>query len=51
MQYTVYRFLRLWYKYEVSQKVLSFCQIYFSRNESVLEYDRNVFFTRKVTMT
>ena len=39
---TDYAFLRLWYK------VLSFCQIYFSRKIGVPELDRNVVIARKV---
>ena len=33
------------------QKVLSFCQIYFSRKIVLPEFDRNVFFARKVNMS
>ena len=35
----------------LGQKVLLFCQIYFSRFEGEPESDRNVFITQKVNMT
>ena len=33
------------------QKVLAFCQIYFSSEIGVPEFDRNVFIVRKVNIT
>ena len=33
------------------QKVLSFCQIYFSSNEGVPESNRDMFIKQKVNMT